>query len=135
MSSPDRQELMRNAVAFLVDPKVRFGFIQICFLTFFIFEKTQASPVSQRIQFLEAKGLTPTEIDTAMKQAAYSSSPAVPYSGLYHNPYAFSPRQNWDWRDYFVSGPELSQVWHFKLTRLDHCSSLWLGCLWCCGSF
>jgi hypothetical protein len=71
-----------------------------------LFLKTQASPVSQRIQFLEAKGLTPTEIDTAMKQAAYSSPPAVPYSGLYHNPYAFAPRQNWDWRDYFVSKPD-----------------------------
>ncbi|KAF8350000.1 hypothetical protein F5887DRAFT_943264 [Amanita rubescens] len=87
MSAPDRQELLRNAVAFLVDPK------------------TQASPVSQRVQFLEAKGLSPQEIDLAFRQAAT----AHPYqaqhgpaqgSSLYN---LASPPTRWDWRDYFIT--------------------------------
>ncbi|CAA7266501.1 unnamed protein product [Cyclocybe aegerita] len=89
MSSPDRQELIRNAVAFLADPK------------------SQASPVTQRIQFLEAKGLTPAEIDMAMKQAAYSSAPPqASYWPQYGpNPYAVMPppAHRWDWRDYFIT--------------------------------
>ncbi|KAF9481368.1 hypothetical protein BDN70DRAFT_803504 [Pholiota conissans] len=91
MSTPDRQELIRNAVAFLVDPK------------------SQASPVTQRIQFLEAKGLSPVEIDLALKQAAFASSNQTiqgPYSAPYApNPYVVSPLyagQPWDWRDYFL---------------------------------
>ncbi|KAF9056231.1 peroxisomal membrane anchor protein conserved region-domain-containing protein [Panaeolus papilionaceus] len=89
MSTPDRQELVRNAVAFLSDPK------------------TQASPVTQRIQFLEAKGLTPAEIDIALKQAsAISVTPPPPqYASSYsNNPYAMPPSpQRWDWRDYFIT--------------------------------
>ncbi|KDR85058.1 hypothetical protein GALMADRAFT_233664 [Galerina marginata CBS 339.88] len=88
----DRQELMRNAIAFLNDPK------------------TQASPVTQRIQFLEAKGLTPAEIDLALKQAAYTGgipSANAPYASSYPpNPYTVAhipPRQRWDWRDYFIT--------------------------------
>ncbi|EKM83825.1 hypothetical protein AGABI1DRAFT_117296 [Agaricus bisporus var. burnettii JB137-S8] len=88
MSSPDRQELLRNAVVFLQDPK------------------TQASPFAQRIQFLEAKGLTPQEIDIAIKQSSSSTQfpnhqPAfvANYSQTSYPPGA----QRWDWRDYFVT--------------------------------
>lgn len=105
MSTPDRQELVRNAVAFLSDPKVLF--IQINSNNSFIyFQKTQASPVTQRIQFLEAKGLTPAEIDIALKQASAISVTLPPpqYASSYsNNPYAMPPSpQRWDWRDYFV---------------------------------
>ncbi|KAK7463654.1 peroxisomal membrane protein pex14 [Stygiomarasmius scandens] len=77
----DRQELVNSAVAFLSDPK------------------SQASPLAQRIQFLEAKGLTPTEIDLAIRQATSSQPPVYrpPY-----NPYA-QPPNTWDWRDYFIT--------------------------------
>ncbi|KAF8807467.1 hypothetical protein BYT27DRAFT_7256068 [Phlegmacium glaucopus] len=85
----DRQELIRNAVAFLSDPK------------------SQTSPITQRVQFLEAKGLTPAEIDIALKQAAFSAAPSqAPYSNAYEpNPYAVVPSSvsRWDWRDYFVT--------------------------------
>ncbi|PPQ71336.1 hypothetical protein CVT24_012077 [Panaeolus cyanescens] len=89
MATPDRQELVRNAVAFLSDPK------------------TQASPVTQRIQFLEAKGLTPAEIDIALKQAS-AGQVAIPQP-QYGSPYAMNqyamppPPQRWDWRDYFIT--------------------------------
>ncbi|KAG5733177.1 hypothetical protein E4T56_gene13835, partial [Termitomyces sp. T112] len=89
MSSPDRQELVQNAVAFLADPK------------------TQASPLAQRIQFLEAKGLNPQEIDTALKQATSNNSgPSYqqnypPGYGAYH--LGAPPSQRWDWRDYFIT--------------------------------
>ncbi|KAF8898667.1 peroxisomal membrane anchor protein conserved region-domain-containing protein, partial [Infundibulicybe gibba] len=91
MSSPDhRQELIRNAVVFLTDPK------------------TQASPLAQRIQFLEAKGLTPQEIDLAFKQTT-SNGPVTaysPYTQTYNSPYsgALQPlAHQWDWRDYFIT--------------------------------
>ncbi|KXN89966.1 Peroxisomal membrane protein pex14 [Leucoagaricus sp. SymC.cos] len=89
MSSPDRQDLLRNAIAFLQDPK------------------TQASPLTQRIQFLEAKGLTPAEIDQVVRQVS-ASAPPQGYQQNYisnytHGPYPLTPRaQGWDWRDYFV---------------------------------
>jgi peroxin-14 len=79
MSSSDRDELIRNAVAFLSDPG------------------SQSSPVPQRIKFLEAKGLTPTEIDIAFRQATPQQNASYP---AYPSPY-YAPRQ-WDWRDYFV---------------------------------
>ncbi|KAF5390175.1 hypothetical protein D9757_002862 [Collybiopsis confluens] len=82
----DREELVRNAVAFLADPK------------------SQASPLTQRIQFLEAKGLTPPEIDLAIQHATNQSAAASPYVGRYPpafgNPYA---ARQWDWRDYFIT--------------------------------
>ncbi|KAL0072040.1 peroxisomal membrane protein pex14 [Marasmius tenuissimus] len=80
----DREELMRNAVSFLVDPK------------------TQASPLTQRIQFLEAKGLTQPEIEIAMRQASTNQSIPASYQANYPGfgyPY---PAQRWDWRDYFI---------------------------------
>ncbi|KAG5648051.1 hypothetical protein DXG03_007086 [Asterophora parasitica] len=66
MSSPNRQELIQNAVAFLADPK------------------SQGSPLAQRIQFLEAKGLTPPEIDIALKQAIQNNhvSGSVAYGAV-----------------------------------------------------
>ncbi|PCH33794.1 hypothetical protein WOLCODRAFT_135327 [Wolfiporia cocos MD-104 SS10] len=96
MATPDRQELIRNAVIFLNDPKA------------------QASPLVQRMQFLEAKGLTSAEIDEAMRQSAMSrvqlaAGPAVPYASAYPpgygpSPYAAQPPvQPWDWRDYFIT--------------------------------
>ncbi|KAL0951092.1 hypothetical protein HGRIS_007830 [Hohenbuehelia grisea] len=84
-----RDDLIRNAVAFLVD------------------SKSQASPLAQRIQFLEAKGLTPAEIDIAVKQASLNQtvaqpSPSLPVYGP--SPYPLvPPRQQWDWRDYFIT--------------------------------
>ena len=63
--------------------------------------------MTQRVQFLEAKGLTPAEIDIAMRQAAYSPPPSTQYAPQYgQNPYAVAPppqTNGWDWRDYFVS--------------------------------
>ncbi|KAF8832410.1 hypothetical protein HHX47_DHR1001399 [Lentinula edodes] len=81
----DREELIRNAIAFLSDPK------------------SQSSPLAQRIQFLEAKGLTPPEIDLAVRQASnQSAAAAIPYNPgfppAFGSPY---PAQQWDWRDYF----------------------------------
>ncbi|KAJ3517771.1 hypothetical protein NMY22_g13892 [Coprinellus aureogranulatus] len=55
-SSPDRADLIRNAVAFLRDPKA-----------------STKSP-SLKLQLFEAKGLTPPEIDMALKQAALNAS-------------------------------------------------------------
>ncbi|KAH7880649.1 peroxisomal membrane anchor protein conserved region-domain-containing protein [Lentinula edodes] len=83
----DREELIRNAIAFLSDPK------------------SQSSPLAQRIQFLEAKGLTPPEIDLAVRQATnQSAAAAIPYNPgfppAFGSPY---PAQQWDWRDYFIT--------------------------------
>ncbi|KAG6812478.1 hypothetical protein H0H92_002585 [Tricholoma furcatifolium] len=93
MSSPGRQELIQNAIAFLSDPKFPL--------------KSQASPWAQRIQFLEAKGLTPQEIDIASKQASSGNSgPSYPQG--YHSGYGAYPSpgasvHRWDWRDYFIT--------------------------------
>ncbi|KAJ6519903.1 hypothetical protein C8R45DRAFT_1048644 [Mycena sanguinolenta] len=77
MASPERQELIRNAVS-------------------------QSSPITQRIQFLEAKGLTPAEIDFAVRQAAQGSSYTPGYA---QTPYPLipPPPYRWDWRDYFIT--------------------------------
>ncbi|KAJ3762840.1 peroxisomal membrane anchor protein conserved region-domain-containing protein [Lentinula raphanica] len=83
----DREELIRNAVAFLSDPK------------------SQSSPLAQRIQFLEAKGLTPPEIDLAVRQASNQSA-ATPYHPGFPPAYGLPyPSQQWDWRDYFSLAP------------------------------
>lgn len=73
---PDRQELVRQAVSFLADPKI------------------QAAPLPQKVQFLEAKGLTPPEIDQAIRQAAIVPTYGAPL---------YTPSQRWDWRDYFIT--------------------------------
>ncbi|KAI0051777.1 hypothetical protein FA95DRAFT_1485012 [Auriscalpium vulgare] len=91
MSTPDRLDLIRNAVSFLTDPKA------------------QGSPFAQRIQFLEAKGLTGPEIEDAMRQAAAYNSTAQastyqPAYGPVYGPHPYAPQSNeWDWRDYFIT--------------------------------
>jgi peroxin-14 len=94
MASSERQELIRNAVSFLSD------------------FSSQQAPLTQRVQFLEAKGLTGPEIEEAMKQAANQTShaqpqPALQYQSSYYGPPPYSgippPHQQWDWRDYFIT--------------------------------
>jgi len=68
-------------------------------------QQTQASPLAQRVQFLEAKGLTTAEIDTALRQASHSS-----YQPSYGAPFASAHPQTWDWRDYFVSSTSHSRT-------------------------
>lgn len=66
--------------------------------------------MSQKIQFLEAKGLTAVEIDDAIRQASLGQparNPAQSYQGqpVYGPaPYQLTqpPTGQWDWRDYFV---------------------------------
>lgn len=82
----------------------------------------QSSPLTQRVQFLEAKGLTGPEIEEAMKQAtrnqSYAAVPPQPYAGAPYGAYGPSPypiqppNQPWDWRDYFVSLSTLLK--HFR---------------------
>ncbi|KAJ7169956.1 hypothetical protein C8R46DRAFT_1349891 [Mycena filopes] len=78
------QDKIRNAVVFLNDPS------------------TKTSPLTQRIQSLEAKGLTPAEIDIAVRQAAQGSSYPPAYA---QGPYQLiqPPPYRWDWRDYFIT--------------------------------
>ncbi|KAJ6604727.1 hypothetical protein DFH09DRAFT_1257444 [Mycena vulgaris] len=63
--SSDRQDLVRNAVVFLNDPSasIPHPHSPARMLTH---RQSRASPLTQRIQFLEAKGLTPAEIDLAI---------------------------------------------------------------------
>ncbi|KIJ68369.1 hypothetical protein HYDPIDRAFT_165234 [Hydnomerulius pinastri MD-312] len=84
MATPERQELIRNA--------------------------SQQAPLAQRVQFLEAKGLTGPEIEEAMKQAANQTSrPPQQYQSPYpaYGPSSYPgmppPPQQWDWRDYFIT--------------------------------
>ncbi|KAI0287030.1 peroxisomal membrane anchor protein conserved region-domain-containing protein [Russula aff. rugulosa BPL654] len=87
----DRQEYIRNAVSFLADPKA------------------QASSLAQRVQFLEAKGLTGPEIEEALRQANTSrplpSHIQQPPYGPVYGPLPYVPQLNppWDWRDYFIT--------------------------------
>ncbi|ORY27994.1 peroxisomal membrane anchor protein conserved region-domain-containing protein [Naematelia encephala] len=81
-----REDLIRNAVLFLNDPKVR------------------SSNLTSRIQFLESKGLDEAEIQEALRLAASGSGLAdVP---TYANGYGHQivppapPRR--DWRDLFI---------------------------------
>lgn len=57
-TSPDRVQLIQNAILFLNDPK------------------TQNSSLTSRVQFLESKGLTEKEIEQAIREAGdgYGSS-------------------------------------------------------------
>lgn len=120
-SSPERQELLRNAVSFLADPKVMslFTFWQNGSLIRCIL-KTQSSPLAKRIEFLESKGLTSPEIEEAMRQASSANSsvasssppvavqnPAQQYTQSYlpstYTVLAQPPAiPQLDWRDYFV---------------------------------
>ena len=60
------------------------------------------SPLGKRIAFLEAKGLTPSEVELAMRQSQSAGPPAV-YGGTYSNAaYAQRPGMDRDWRDWFI---------------------------------
>jgi len=63
--------------------------------------------MAQRMQFLEAKGLTGPEIDVALKQASVNQTAPQLYQAPYTpgygpSPYSTPPSHSWDWRDYFV---------------------------------
>ncbi|KAG8712299.1 peroxisomal membrane protein pex14 [Ceratobasidium sp. 394] len=89
----DRQELVRNAVTFLSDPKI------------------QSAPLTKRISFLESKGLTNTEIEEAIAESAAASTASrptsnysVPHTG-FQSPGILTappPVPQRDWRDYFI---------------------------------
>lgn len=103
VSRPIRPDMVTSAVSFLVDPKV------------------QTSTLSQRVQFLESKGLNPEEIDEAMRQSGTSTSsvasaapgpsravhqqqPMYAPQG-YQQPYypqQMAQQQGRDWRDWFI---------------------------------
>ncbi|KAF8314977.1 hypothetical protein DL93DRAFT_2079617 [Clavulina sp. PMI_390] len=90
----DRAELIRNALAFLQDPS------------------TRDHPLTQRIAFLESKGLTNAEIESVLSQAQ-AAPPSAPSSRSafapvqpYVSPYASIQQPpavpQRDWRDYFI---------------------------------
>lgn len=93
-----RPDMVASAISFLADPKV------------------QSASMSQRVSFLESKGLRPQEIDEAIHQAgssnavgpsnysAYAAGPAQPYYGPQYGPqgYAAAQQQGRDWRDWFI---------------------------------
>ncbi|WVQ95364.1 hypothetical protein IAU59_002461 [Kwoniella sp. CBS 9459] len=106
-SSSNRQELIRNAVLFLNDPSVT------------------SKPLASRIQFLESKGLTDSEIQQALSQAAQTSSSTahasaqsqLSYGDVPERPAYAAPRYGYDtgimrgvppepprrdWRDLFI---------------------------------
>ncbi|WFC97885.1 peroxisomal membrane protein pex14 [Malassezia yamatoensis] len=85
-SAMPRTEMIQNAVSFLADPKV------------------QESPISERIGFLESKGLTPQEVDMALAQASRPvPSTSSQYSGGYPMMPAYPPQPpRTDWRDLFI---------------------------------
>ncbi|SPO25091.1 related to PEX14 - peroxisomal protein involved in protein import - peroxin [Ustilago trichophora] len=100
-SGPIRQDMVTSAVSFLSDPKV------------------QSSSMSQRVSFLESKGLRPSEIDEAIRQAgqsqgggpsgyaSYAAGPPAPYyaAGAPYGGYpgaAQAQQQGRDWRDWFI---------------------------------
>ncbi|KAG8841357.1 peroxisomal membrane protein pex14, partial [Serendipita sp. 411] len=86
---PQRAELMQQAIQFLSDPQ------------------TRSSTLVQRIQFLEARGLTNDEITRAIVTANQSAvNPG--YNSYGSAGPATLPGQNpvhvpWDWRDYFIA--------------------------------
>ena len=87
-----RADMIQSAVSFLADPKV------------------QSSPISQRISFLESKGLTQQEIDLAMGQvgrAVAGPMGSTSAQGPYMQPYPMMPaypptKPQRDWRDWFI---------------------------------
>ncbi|EPQ30777.1 uncharacterized protein PFL1_01678 [Pseudozyma flocculosa PF-1] len=99
---PLRQDMVASAVSFLSDPKV------------------QSASMSQRVSFLESKGLRPAEIDEALRQAgqggpgaamapgggsyAQYGAPAPYHAPPYGQMYAQPPpnQQGRDWRDWFI---------------------------------
>jgi len=89
--SSNRAELVRNAIGFLSDPKI------------------QSAPLTQRLAFLESKGMTAAEIEEAMRLSASSTSggggvsSAFPQAQMQSMGYATVPTiPQRDWRDYFI---------------------------------
>lgn len=97
-SSTSRNDLIQNAILFLQDPK------------------TQQSPLTAKIEFLQSKGLNETEIQEALSRS--SSSAPSPSSVQYAEPGTVRRRDEGyggirfemapvppkrDWRDLFVS--------------------------------
>jgi len=83
--SGPRADMVQSAIQFLEDPKV------------------QSSPVSQRISFLESKGLTPQEIDVALGQVGRAGGAALAPRAPYPMMPAYPPaRTQRDWRDWFI---------------------------------
>lgn len=76
--APDRERLFRDAVAFLRDVKVsNFPQNLIC-RNLIVNVQVSSSPLAQKIQFLESKGLTAAEIEKAMIRASEgNASPAA----------------------------------------------------------
>jgi peroxin-14 len=81
---------VQSAVTFLRDPSVR------------------DSPLSKKLAFLEAKGLSPQDIDAALRIAGGSSSSSAgvgagSYNAGGYAPYPGQPGQRQpDWRDWFI---------------------------------
>ena len=106
MSSPQtRQDLVQNAVLFLQDPK------------------TQSSPLTSKIEFLQAKGLNESEIQDALSRSSSSSTqsnqsqsiggPSSGYGeGGYGMRYEMAPvPPKRDWRDLFVCPPSTARMY------------------------
>ncbi|KAG6381235.1 hypothetical protein JVT61DRAFT_5639 [Boletus reticuloceps] len=92
----DRPDVFKSAVAFLSDPNAS-SLLSLAPSTQLNPYQTQNAPLSQRIQFLEAKGLSPPEIDHALRLVANQSAQPLPI-------YRPAPHNNqWDWRDYFIT--------------------------------
>ncbi|KAF9229357.1 hypothetical protein BS17DRAFT_18300 [Gyrodon lividus] len=111
MVTPERQELIRNAVSFLSE------------------SSTQQAPLAQRVQFLEAKGLSRPEIEEATRQAANQTQlhPLPQYQSSYpvYGPSPYPGPHQWDWRDYFITAVISSTIAYgalslFKKYMLPH---------------
>jgi len=70
---------VQSAIHFLRDPNVA------------------SAPLNKKVQFLEAKGLSPSEISEAL-----SSSPVPGPSNAPYYPYPGPPHNAYDWRDWFI---------------------------------
>lgn len=83
-----RAPLISSAVAFLRDPS------------------TANSPLAKRIQFLEAKGLTPQEIEQAFTASNSYQSPPNYNGNSSMNGGSYPMRREFerDWRDWFIMG-------------------------------
>ncbi|KZO95041.1 hypothetical protein CALVIDRAFT_565146 [Calocera viscosa TUFC12733] len=97
-STPVRQDLVQNAITFLLDPTV------------------QSATLAQRVAFLETKGMTPGEISAALEAAGrpssaapggsgrvtYNPSPGPGFGGQQMRQLVAPPVPGRDWRDYFI---------------------------------
>ncbi|KAH9445197.1 hypothetical protein Pst134EA_031728 [Puccinia striiformis f. sp. tritici] len=57
--------------------------------------------LAKRIAFLESKGLTPSEIEEALRRASHLSTSQNAFAAGYRGPYQ-ADRDATDWRDWFV---------------------------------